>query len=186
VADFLFEVGLLKVLPRSGWQFLGTGRESVADHSLRVCFLAWTLARLVPEADRLRLLELALFHDLPEARCGDLNSVNKLYVSADVERAWKDTASGLPFGAEIEALAAELAAGRSLEARLVHDADQLEMLLSLKERQEAGNPRAAEWIAAVKERLLTDTGRGLAEAILSRRADRWWLSRLKMPGGGGD
>lgn len=169
---------MLKEVPRSGWQFFGSGRESVADHTLRVCFLAWVLAILVPEANRLRLLELALFHDLPEARTGDLNSVSKLYVAADVERAWREAAQGLPFAAEVAALAAELEAKESLEARLMHDADQLEMLLSLKEREEAGNPRGSQWMAAVAERLLTAPGRELAQAILAARADRWWLRAL--------
>jgi putative hydrolase of HD superfamily len=182
LADFLFEVGMLREVPRSGYQYLGTGHESVAEHCLRVCFVAWTLARLEPEADPRRLLELALFHDLPEARTGDLNSVSKLYVKAAEERAWKDAAAGLPFGPEIEALAKELSSGETLEARLVRDADQLEMLLSLKEQQEAGNSRAAEWIPAVRERLMTEVGRRLGAAIVAARADHWWLERLLGPG----
>jgi len=32
IADFLFEVGMLSRTPRSGYQFLGSGRESVAEH----------------------------------------------------------------------------------------------------------------------------------------------------------
>jgi len=59
------------------------------------------------------------------------------------------------------------------------------MLLSLKEQQDAGNPRAAQWISAVRGRLTTASGRRLAEAILASRADRWWLSRL-VPLSGGD
>jgi len=103
VADFLFEVGMLKEVPRTGFQYLGSGHESVAEHTARVCFVAWTLARMEPEADPLRLVELALFHDLAEARTGDLNAVSKLYVRSVEERAWQDAAAGLPFGGELEA-----------------------------------------------------------------------------------
>ncbi len=186
LADFLFEVGMLKHVPRSGFQYLGSGDESVAEHSLRVCFVAWVLARLEPSANPLRLLEMALFHDLPEARTGDLNSVSKLYATAAEERAWKDAAEGLPFGPELENLAVEFRCNETLDARLAHDADQIDMLLSLKEQLDAGNPRAARWILVVKERLGTETGRKMAEAILGARADRWWFERVLAAEQGGD
>jgi putative hydrolase of HD superfamily len=184
LADFLFEAGMLRRIPRSGFHYLGSRRESVAEHSLRVCFAAWVLARLVPEADEGRLLELALFHDLPEARVGDLNSVSKQYVKAEEERAVAEAAAGLPFGEEIEALAREWREGASLEARLARDADHLDMLLSLKEELEAGIGLAAEWIEAVKERIESEPGRALAEAILHTRSDHWWLAGLLKLGGG--
>jgi putative hydrolase of HD superfamily len=187
LADFLFEVGMLKRVPRTGFQFLGSGRESVAEHTLRVCVVAWTLARLEPAANGARLIELALFHDLAEARTGDLNSVSKLYLAAAAERAVSDAAAGLPFAPELEGLAEELKRGETLEAVLAHDADQIDLILSLKEEQEVGNPRAAEWLPQVEGRLLTETGRRLAAAIQATRADRWWLERLLGPerGGGG-
>jgi putative hydrolase of HD superfamily len=184
LADFLYEVGLLKELPRSGFQFLGSGRESVAAHSLRTCFVAWVLGRLEPAANASRLVELALFHDLPEARVGDLNSVNKLYAKADEARAWQDSAAGHPFAQDLSALAAEYRGRQTLEARLAHDADQIDMLLSLREQQEAGNPRAAKWIAFVRERVETVTGRRLMEAVLRVPPDRWWLAALQEAGGG--
>ncbi|MFH0810018.1 MAG: HD domain-containing protein [Pseudomonadota bacterium] len=178
VADFLFEAGALQHTPRSGFQYLGTGRQSVAEHSLRSCFVAWTLARLEPSVDARRLLELVLFHDLPEVRTGDLNYVNKLYVKTMEAQAWKDLCQGLAFGPEIAALAEEFTRNESREARLAHDADQLDMLLALKEQLDSGNPRAAGWIPAVRRRLTTEAGRQLAEAILEAEADRWWLGKV--------
>ena len=41
IADFLFEVGMLKRTPRSGFQFLGTGHETVAEHSLRAAVIGY-------------------------------------------------------------------------------------------------------------------------------------------------
>jgi putative hydrolase of HD superfamily len=47
IADFLFEVGMLKRTPRTGWQFLaGAEQESVADHSFRVALIAIVLSRM--------------------------------------------------------------------------------------------------------------------------------------------
>ena len=83
IVEFLFEVGMLKRTPRSGWQFLGTGSESVAEHVFRTAMIALVLARIDGTVDADRMLRLALVHDLPEARTGDLNYVNQKYVTAD-------------------------------------------------------------------------------------------------------
>ena len=58
---------MLKRTPRSGFQFLGSGAESVAEHSFRTAIIGYTLARLDGQADTGRVVQLCLFHDVPEA-----------------------------------------------------------------------------------------------------------------------
>ncbi len=53
IADFLFEVGMLKKTPRSGFQFLGSGCESVAEHVLQTLYIGYVLCKLDPTADEL-------------------------------------------------------------------------------------------------------------------------------------
>src|SRR5512133_589962 len=130
LANFLFEVGMLKRTPRTGFQFLGSGAESVAEHSFRTAIIGYTLAKLDGQADPARVMQLCLFHDLPEARTGDLNYVNKKYVQADEAKAVADLAATLPFGNEIEDLVTEYEEGKTVEAKLARDADQLEMILA--------------------------------------------------------
>lgn len=78
-AKFFYEAGMLMRTPRSGFQFLGSGSQSVAEHTYRMLNIAFVLNRLVPEpADELHLLKLVLFHDLPEARTGDLTMSNEI------------------------------------------------------------------------------------------------------------
>ena len=177
LANFLFEIGMLKRTPRTGWQFLGSGRESVAEHSFRAAVIAYTLAELDESLDANRVLRMALFHDLPEARTGDLNYMNQKYVAADEERAARDLAAGLPFGDELAGLLEEYRAESTPEARLVHDADQLELLLSLKEQRDAGNLQADEWMPFVLQRLRTDAARELASEVLSGHSADWWFDR---------
>ena len=43
--NFLFEVGMLKKTPRTGYQFLGSGQESVAEHSFLTAVLGYLLSR---------------------------------------------------------------------------------------------------------------------------------------------
>ena len=177
VANFLFEMGMLKRTPRSGWQFLGSGQESVAEHIFRTTMIAYVLAHLSGDADADRVVRMALFHDLAEGRTGDLNYMNQKYVTVDEERATEDMTRALPFGEEIRSLAAEFGAQASPEALLVKDADNLEMLLQLKEHQDVGNRNAEEWIPFTLRRLKTDTARDLALRILEGDSSAWWFDK---------
>ncbi len=177
VADLLFEARLLKQLPRSGYSFLGVGKESVAEHSFSTAFIAFILSKLEPDADPARLMSMCLVHDLPESRIGDLNYVQKQYVSADEAKAVEHAVAGLPFGGDVSTLISEFNAGKTLEARLARDADQLSLALDLKALQDIGYASPAKWIPNVRARLKTATGKKLMESILQRDQDAWWIDQ---------
>ena len=175
IANFLFEAGMLKKTPRTGYQFLGSGEESVAEHTFRVVCIGYTLSKLVSEKiNDVRLLKMCLFHDLPEARTGDHNYVNKKYVSIDEKKAIHDLTSPLPFGNEIAELIEEFAQQTTLESRLANDADQLDFLLQLKEYGDLGNKYTHDWSQAVIKRLQTKVARDLAKEILETDSSAWW------------
>ncbi|EAT17331.1 HD domain-containing protein [Desulfuromonas acetoxidans] len=175
LANFLFEVGMLKRTPRSGFQFLGSGAQSVAEHSFRTAMIGYTLAQLSEGVDCGRVVMLCLFHDVPEARIGDLNYVNKKYVQADEQKAIDDLAATLPFGEQYKQTLGEFVDKETPEACLAHDADQLEMILALKEYKDLGNRYADEWYPFAVRRLQTDVARELAEAIWTTDSSRWWF-----------
>jgi putative hydrolase of HD superfamily len=175
IADFLFEVGMLKRTPRSGFQFLGTGSETVAEHSLRVAIIGYVLAKMSGKFAPEKIVLMCLFHDLVEARTGDLNYVNKRYVKADEDAAVLDMTAQLPFGNEIRGLAEEFNTAGTPEANMAHDADQLEMILQLKELGDLGNRYAADWITSAVKRLRTDDGKRLARTILNTDFSGWWF-----------
>ena len=156
IADFLFEVGMLKKTPRSGFQFLGSGCESVAEHILRTLYIGYVLCKMDPEADERKVLRLCLMHDLPEARTGDLNYVNKKYVNVDEKKAVRELAEPLFFGAEIEESIDEFNERETKEALLARDADQLSLILQLKECGDLGNRYSREWIRFAVLRLTTE------------------------------
>lgn len=174
VADFLFETGILAKIPRSGFAFLGSGEQSVAEHTLRVAFVGYVLAQFEEDVDVEKLLKMCLFHDLPEARTSDFNNVSKRYAEIHEERAVRDLTLDLPFGDEIKALIEEFEAERTPEAVLARDADQLELVLALKRELDLGNRRAEAWLPHTIDRLRSDSARSLAEAILRADSDRWW------------
>ena len=177
IVNFLFEVGILKKTPRSGYQFLGTGGESVADHSFRVAVIAYLLAKREPEADVQKAVLMSLFHDFPEARTGDQNYVNKRYVTVNEEKAVNDLAHKISSGGEITALIHEFNSRQSLEACLVHDADQLDFILELKRQQDLGNRSAAEWLTYSVKRLSSAFAKSLADEILKTDSSEWWFTK---------
>jgi putative hydrolase of HD superfamily len=166
IVDFLFEVGMLKKTPRSGFQFLGSGSESVAEHVLRTLYIGYVLCKMDPKADELKVLRLCLVHDLPEARTGDMNYVNKKYVTVDEKKAVRELAEPLFFGGEIEAVLEEFNGKKTRESLLAHDADQLSLILQLKECGDLGNRYSQEWIRFAARRLETENARKLADSIL--------------------
>ena len=177
IVNFLFEVGILKNTPRSGYQFLGSGGESVAEHSFRVAVIAYLLAKNEPKADIQKVLLMSLFHDFHEARTGDHNYVNKRYVTVNEDKAVRDLAQKLPFGQEIVSLIDEFKSRETLEARLSHDADQLDFILELKRQLDLGNKSAAEWLRYAVKRLITDYAKELADEITKTGSSDWWFEK---------
>jgi len=174
LTDFLFEVGMLRKTPRTGYQFLGSGAENVAEHSFRTAVIGFVLADLAV-ADPLKTMSLCLFHDLHEARTGDFNYVNKLYNSCDGARAMEDALRGTGLRRRILACFEELEAAESKEAKLAQDADQLDLILNLKEEQDRGNKYAAAWIDCAMQRLRTEVGRDLGRRIVETDHTDWWF-----------
>ena len=175
IAHLLFEAKILKEIPRSGYQFLGVGQESVAEHCFSTTFIGYVISRLESGIDALKLISMCLIHDLPEARIGDLNTVHKQYVAADESRALDDTVQGLAFGRNLKELINEYNEGKSREARLAHDADQLALILELKDLMDIGYKPPNSWIENVIVRVKTETGRKIARAVMDTRRDDWWL-----------
>lgn len=174
IAELMMEACFLKNVPRSGYQFLGAGRESVAEHVYSATFIAFILSHLEPRADAQRLVTMSLVHDLPEARTGDLNYVQKHYLQKNESLALADTLRDLPFGPHLDALIAEFNAGVTLEAQLAHDADQLALIIDLKSLKDIGYQTPQTWLPHVEKRLKTTIGRNLANAVLSEEWDGWW------------
>lgn len=175
IVNFLFEAGMLQKTPRSGFQFLGSGCESVAEHVLRTIFIGYTLCKLEPEVSESRVLKLCLVHDLPEARTGDMNYVNKKYVAVDEKKAVNELTDTLSFGKDIKQAIEEFNEKKTRESIIAHDADQLALIIQLKEYSDLGNKYSKEWIDFAIKRLCTNTAKKLAETITETDSSEWWF-----------
>jgi putative hydrolase of HD superfamily len=177
IANLLFEAKMLKEIPRSGYHFLGAGNESIAEHTFSTTFIAYVLSQLDPEIDALKLITMCLLHDLPEARTGDLNTVQKTYVTADDAKALEDATRHLPFASSITALIKEFNENQSKEAVLAHDADQLSLILELKYLSDIGYAPPDTWLPHVLKRLKTKISKKIARSIMETHRDDWWLNK---------
>jgi putative hydrolase of HD superfamily len=175
IANFLFEVGMLNKTPRTGYQFLGSGKESVAEHILRTLFVGYTLCKMDDSLDETRVLKMCLFHDLPEARTGDMNYVNKKYVDVNEEKAVRELTEDIFFGGDIKAAIDEFNNKETKEALIAMDADQVALILQLKEYGDLGNKYAEEWINYALQRLNTKSAKELAEKIVKTDFSNWWF-----------
>ncbi len=116
LADFLFEVGMLKRTPRTGFQFLGSHRENVAEHGFRTAVIGYILAELA---------------------------------GAPPEPAGREGAG--------------------------QDADQIDLMVNLKEELDLGNKYALKWLDCAMDRLRTEQGRELARAVRATDHTDWWF-----------
>lgn len=79
ILKFLEEAGKLKAVPREGWRMRGIKEcESVAEHTFRVAFIAMLLSEM-EKCSMQKALKMALLHDLPESRVGDLTRRSSNY-----------------------------------------------------------------------------------------------------------
>ncbi len=178
IAKFLYEIGQLKRVKRSGWWIAGVNDpESVAEHSFRTAAIAYLLAHL-EGADTGKAVLMALFHDLPEARTNDAHRIVRRYADwKDVDKkAITEQSKRLPdgVGAQIIDLFNEFEKEDSHEAKVVRDADLLECIVQAREYQTLGYNDVADWIFNARGALKTGSAKKIAAECLKTEPKEWW------------
>ena len=183
VLHFLFEVGSLKKIRRSGWWLAGIAApESVAEHTFRTAIIGFVLAEMVG-ADPARTAVLCLFHDLTEARLSDLNHVTKRYIESELAsgKIIHDVVGELPapLGQKIAAVLSETHIGTTNEARTAHDADILECMIQAREYESCGYQGVRTFRPNLTKRLFTSEAKRLAEVLETADPYSWWQTFLE-------
>jgi putative hydrolase of HD superfamily len=159
IVKFLEIAGLLKRTQRTGWVDVGVYQpESVADHSFRTAVMCMLYADL-QGLDPLKMLRLALIHDLPEAIIGDLMPSQKSAQTRKAENEAMDDILGLLPDAQREKYLAvwkEYEKAETKEAKAVHQLDKIEMALQAKEYEKLGpeNKRFERFIKSARKATL--------------------------------
>jgi putative hydrolases of HD superfamily len=181
VLHTLLQGNQLKRTARTGWGQRGVvGAEDVAAHSYGVVFTALVLAQVSDEpVDLGRALAMAALHDLPEGLTSDIPSPAMRYLPAgikiEMERAaMAEILAGTPYHDDLMALWEELHRAETAEARLVDDADKLDLFLqALMYEQQTGNRQLAEFWA-IPHQFYTPQAQAIYE-LLREQQDNYEL-----------
>ncbi len=178
VLDLILATNRLKTTPRTGWAVKGVPNcESVADHSHGVALIALLLTDLIDEDfDREKVLSMAVMHDLPESITGDLSLGGSRLLpegaKATAEKlAMDELFAGHGFGPRWQAVWQEFEDLAGPEARLVRDADRIDLLVqALVYERTTGTVQLEEFLAfAPVESFHFEESRRLIEGLLARR-----------------
>jgi putative hydrolase of HD superfamily len=179
LVNFFFEAGSLRRVARSHRQTLLTNdlSDNIASHSFRVTIIGYFLAKQ-EKANSDKVVQMCLFHDISEARCGDQNWVNKKYVKVFEDEIQKDQLKNLPNNKDLNELINEYQERKSLESKLAKDADLLDQILLLKEYAWQGNKEAEDWLKdnQQQKRLSSLSARKLAIQIIKQKPSDWWAN----------
>ena len=143
-------VGQLKKIKRTGWVIKGVqDPESVADHVYRTCFMCMILSQK-RQLDHLKLLRMALLHDLGETATSDIrfeegtkiiaSPAAKNRIEEDILKKILPSTGNSDYYLQ---LYHEFRDQSSPEAKFLKQVEKLEMVIQALEYQEYGTPSHA-------------------------------------------
>jgi putative hydrolases of HD superfamily len=153
ILNSLFHGNQLKNTARTGWVQRGVPfAENVAGHSYGVVYTTLVLVQIIDEPiDVGRALAMAALHDLPEGLTTDIPTPAWHFlppgIKTDVERgAMQKILTDVPYASTFMDLWEELHQGETVVAKLVHDADKIDMFLqAVVYEEQTGNRHLAEF-----------------------------------------
>jgi putative hydrolase of HD superfamily len=173
--DTMMSLDTLADLPRTGWLLRGVRPcESIAEHTFGVALCALLLSDAMRSEgaviDGERVLRMALVHDAPEAKTGDLPMPIK---TAEIEHALDELDARIARAMLPDALHAdwlEAERGDSLEAKIVKASDKLQMMIKAHVYERQGRGRLDEFWE--NPRNFRDMGLPIAARIYARLRER--------------
>lgn len=178
-SEFLYEIGTLRFIQRTWKQFIGSNFANLAEHTMRVIWTALIIARGEKKADTAKIVKMALVHDITESRTGDVHYISRLYTKRNEDQAIKDILVDTSIADEFLALYHEYEQRQTIEAKIVKDADNIEVDLELMEQKARGNPLSDKWVLMrqkVRSTLFTENAKKLFDEIYQTDPDAWHIN----------
>ncbi len=189
--EFLYEIGTLRTMQRGWGQHINQNTASVAEHMYRVMWLALIISRMEKQGDESKIIKMALAHDVAETRTSDLSYVQKVYVKADEHKALHDIFKDTILEDFASEVVVEYDKRESIEAKIVKDADNLDIDLEMKELAANGMQFPPEWPEFRKmihdKKLYTESAKKIWNQIQQDNIHNWHVVAnkwLKIPEAG--
>lgn len=173
--DFLYEMGTLRYIPRIWRQFLNKDFANLSEHMFRVAWIAMIIAK-EEKADINKVIKIALMHDITESRNSDVHYLSRMYTQRDEHSAIKDLLKDTSLEEEFLALFHEYEERQSIEAKIVKDADNLDVDMELQEQYANGiklKENFQEMRNNVYELLFTETAKRLWKELQASNPHDW-------------
>lgn len=175
--ELLYEIGTLRFIQRTWQQFLSPHFANLAEHHFRVMWLALTIAAREGVEDTGKVAKIALVHDIAESRTGDVHYISRQYVKRNEELGIRDMLAETALEEEFMQLWQEYETRTTIEAKVVKDADNLDVDMELAEQAAMGNQvdqSFTEVRSTVAEtKLYTQTARDIWNAIQDSDPHDW-------------
>lgn len=173
----IYEAATVKRLKRVGFQILGNGEEPLGEHIFTTAVIAYFLGREF-KVNMEKVLIMSIFHDFHEGRTGDVHKLQSLYVTRNQRRANEDIFKGIDD--KLLATLEEYEVRKTLEAKLVYEANIIALLVALKPLAERGDPHAKEWLDWNSKRLRLPEAIALAKELAAGNSQDWWKKERDM------
>ena len=175
--NFLYEIGSLRNVSRA-WQQILTGKvANISEHIFRMTMIAWIIA-IAEKANTEKVLKICLLHDIAESRTGNIAFIHRDYVTRHNRLAEEHIFVDTQLEKEAKNLLKEYEERESLEAKIVKDADNLDVDLELKELAKIGDSASLQMqkdhrpIVRAKK-LYTKTAKKMWDEIQKTNPDNW-------------
>lgn len=177
--EFLYEIGTLRYSPRQWKRFSNADFANLAEHHFRVTWIALVLAKY-EKADVNKVLKMALVHDIAESRTGDVDYLSRQYVERNEELGLKDILDGTVLDKkEFMDLWKEFEDIKTIEAKVVKDADTLDVDFELAEQATRGINLKQAWqkqrTYVSKNRLKTKSAKKIWQKLQKSDPHGWHI-----------
>jgi putative hydrolase of HD superfamily len=188
--EFMYEIGALRLIPRQWSRFHLPNVQNLAEHHFRVIWLALLIARREGKGDIEKIMKMALVHDIAESRTGDVDYLARQYVVRHEDKAIEDMLQDTSLKDEFITLWQEYEARQTIEAKIVKDADNLDVDLDLREQGATGHQLGKDWqgqrLWVGNTKLFTKTARQIHAEIWKSNPHDWHIKSPHNRLNGGD
>ena len=177
--ELLYELGALRFIPRAWKQFFNADFENLAEHHFRVAWLGMILAMMEKHGDTGKIVKMALVHDIAESRTGDAHTIARQYTKRDELLGINDMLKNTSLKKDMKILWKEYEDKKTIEAKIVKDADWLDVDLEIMEQLGRGHASLKVWLPQRKlvyNKFHTKSARVLWKAIHKSKPFDWLLN----------
>lgn len=150
---------------------------NVSEHIFRVAWIALILAKRENVENTDKLLKMALVHDITESRTGDVNYISRQYTERKEHNAIRDILKDTSLEKEFIELWEECEKRETIEAKIIKDADNLDVDFELKEQSARGGV-LDKTLEEIREhvgvnKLYTETAKKIYQSLKSSDPHDW-------------